>query len=115
MKNVFLFRRQEVSNSSTFASDSGVGLDLLGVSADLLAFMTAEEGKVKIVFNNATTHDDNNLVEGDSTQKTSVTVGCGAWQEREVIESMMKLAESETGRPTVLKVEPVAGIPQLNN
>ena len=52
MKKFFLFRRKEVSKASTFASDTGEGVDIFGVAADLLAFMTAEQGAVKMVFNN---------------------------------------------------------------
>ena len=115
MKKFFLFRRQEVSKSSTFASDSGVGLDLLGVSADLLAFMTAEEGKVKIVFNNATPYEDNNLVDGDSMQKTSVTVGCEVGKELDVVESIMKFVGSETVRSNVMKFDAVDGFSNLKN
>jgi len=115
MKKFFLFRRQEVSKSSTFASDSGVGLDLLGVSADLLAFMTAEEGKVRIVFNNATPYEDNNLVDGDSMQKTSVTVGCEVGKELDVVESIMKFVGSETVRSNVMKFDAVDGFSNLKN
>lgn len=115
MKKFFLFRRQEVSKSSTFASDSGVGLDLLGVSADLLAFMTAEEGKVRIVFNNASPYEDSNLVDGDSMQKTSVTVGCEVGKEIDVVESIMRFLGNETSRFNVMKFDAVDGFSNLKN
>ena len=113
MRKFFLFRRQEVSRSSTFASDSGTGVDIFGVPADLLAFMSAELGKVKIVFNNATPYEENNLVDGDSMQKTSVTVSCTDGKEADVIESIMRFIGSEGPRFNVMKFDAVEGFSNL--
>ena len=57
-------------------SDTGEGLDVFCVTADLFAFMTAATGRVKIYFNNATIYEESNLVDGESFQKTSVSVAC---------------------------------------
>lgn len=113
MRKFFLFRRKEVSRSSTFASDSGTGVDIFGVPADLLAFMSAELGKVKIVFNNATPYEENNLVDGDSMQKTSVTVSCTDGKEADVIESIMRFIGSEGPRFNVMKFDAVEGFSNL--
>ena len=114
MKKFFLFRRKEVSAASTFASDTGEGVDIFGVSADLLAFITAEEGAIRLVFNNATPYEDNNLVDGDSMQKSSVTVSCDAGKEMDVIENIMRFVGSEN-KYNVLKFDAVEGFSNLKN
>ena len=107
MKKFFLFRRKEVSKASTFASDTGEGVDIFGVAADLLAFMTAEQGAVKMVFNDATPYEDNNLVDGDSMQKSSVTVSCEEGKEMDVIESIMTFIGRD-GRTNIMKFDAVS-------
>ena len=116
MKKFFLFRRQEVSKSSTFASDSGEGVDIFGVPADSLAFMTAELGAIRIVFNNATPYEENNLVDGDSMQKTSVTVSCERGKEMEVIESIMRFVDVERqGSFNIMKFDAVESFSNLKD
>ena len=61
MKKYFLFRREEVSITSVTASDSGVGLSLLAVPADSIAYISSELGRVKIVFNDMTMYQESNL------------------------------------------------------
>ena len=114
MKKFFLFRRKEVSKASTFASDTGEGVDIFGVAADLLAFMTAEQGAVKMVFNNATPYEDNNLVDGDSMQKSSVTVSCQEGKEMDVIESIMIFIGND-GRTNVMKFDAVSNFSNLSD
>jgi hypothetical protein len=116
MKKFFLFRRQKVSKSSTFASDSGIGVDLFGVPADSLSFMTAELGKINMVFNNTTPYEDNNLVDGDSMQKSSVIVSCEEGQEMEVMESIMRfINQDRPGAFNIMKFDAVDGFSNLKN
>lgn len=114
MKKFFLFRRKEVSKASTFASDTGEGVDIFGVAADLLAFMTAEQGGIRMVFNNATPYEDNNLVDGDSMQKSSVTVSCEEGKEMDVIENIMRFVGSDN-KYNILKFDAVEGFSNLSN
>jgi hypothetical protein len=114
MKKFFLFRRKEVSKASTFASDTGEGVDIFGVAADLLAFMTAEQGAVKMVFNNATPYEDNNLVDGDSMQKSSVTVSCEEGKEMDVIESIMVFIGRD-GKTNIMKFDAVSNFSNLSD
>ena len=48
-----------------------------------------------MVFNNATPYEDNNLVDGDSMQKSSVTVSCEEGKEMDVIENIMRFVGSD--------------------
>ena len=114
MRKFFLFRRQEVSKASTFTSDSGSGVDVFAVAADLLAFMTAEEGAIRLVFNDATPYEDNNLVDGDSMQKTSVNVSCTPGKEVDVIENIMAFMGRD-GRETVMKFDAVSGFTNVRS
>ena len=66
MKKFFLFKRKDVSASSSSTSDNGEGLDILAVATDSLAFMTASLGRVHIVFNDASIYEDSNLLDGES-------------------------------------------------
>lgn len=116
MKKFFLFRRQEVSKSSTFTSDTGEGVDIFGVPTDSLAFVTAELGAIRMVFNNATPYEDNNLVDGDSMQKTSVTISCERGKEMEVIESIMKfINQDRAGVFNIMKFDAVNSFSNLNS
>ncbi len=58
MKKFFLFKRKDIDVSSLETSDTGEGLDVFCVTADLFAFMTAATGRVKIYFNNATIYEE---------------------------------------------------------
>ena len=114
MKKFFLFRRKEVSKASTFASDTGEGVDIFGVVADLLSFMTAEEGAVKLVFNDATPYEDNSLVDGDSMQKTSVMISCEVGKEIDVIENIMAFMGRD-GRENIMKFDSVSSFSNMRS
>ncbi len=109
MKKFFLFKRKDVSASSSSVSDNGEGLDILAVAADSLAFMTASLGRVHIVFNNATIYEENNLLDGESFKKTSVSVACEEGKEASVIESIMKFVSSEKTTTNIMRFDAVDG------
>ena len=109
MKKFFLFKRKDVSASSSSVSDNGEGLDILAVAADSLAFMTASLGRVHIVFNNATIYEENSLLEGESLKKTSVSVACDEGKEASVIESIMKFVSSEKTTTNIMRFDAVEG------
>lgn len=109
MKRFFLFKRKEIDISSLEASDTGEGLDVLAISTDHLAFMTASLGKVNIVFNNATVYEENNLLDGESFKKTSVSVACEEGEEFALIESIMYFVSSERVSSSVMRFDAVEG------
>lgn len=109
MKRFFLFKRKEIDISSLEASDNGEGLDVLAISTDHLAFMTASLGKVNIVFNNATVYEESNLLDGESFKKTSVSVACEEGGEFALIESIMYFVSSERVSSSVMRFDAVEG------
>jgi hypothetical protein len=109
MKKFFLFKRKDVNSASTTASDSGEGLDILAVSVDQLAFMTASLGKVNIVFNDATIYEENNLLDGESFKKTSVSVACEQGGEAALIDSILGFISSDRTKTNVMRFDAVSG------
>jgi|TARA_R100000482_G_scaffold77572_1_gene30254 hypothetical protein len=109
MKKFFLFKRKEIDISSLEASDTGEGLDILSISVDHLAFMTASLGRVNMVFNDATIYEENNLVDGESFKKTSVSVACEAGGEADLIESIMNFVSSDLVKTRVMRFDAVTG------
>jgi len=109
MKKFFLFKRRDVNITSTTTSDTGEGLDILAVSVDQLAFMTASSGRVNIVFNDATIYEESNLLDGESFKKTSVTVACEAGGEAALIDSIMDFISSDRVKTNVMRFDAVEG------
>lgn len=109
MKKFFLFKRKDINAASTTSSDSGEGLDILAVSVDQLAFMTASLGKVNIVFNDATIYQENNLLDGESFKKTSVSVACEQGGEASLIDSILNFISSDRAKTNVMRFDAVSG------
>ena len=76
MKKFFLFKREEPQEYHNSKSDTGEALSILAIPADSLSYMTAAKGSVDILFNNASPYEESNLTDGESIEKTEVTVGC---------------------------------------
>ena len=108
MKKYFLFRKEEVSITSVTASDSGVGLSLLAVPTDSIAYISSELGRVKVVFNDVTVYQETNLRDGESLEKSSVFIPCEEGEEFELVESILQFISSET-RTNVMKFDVVTG------
>ena len=100
MKKYFLFRKEQPNVDSTVVDDSGDRVSVFAVPSDSLAFMSSEYGKVVFVFNNTTVYEDNNLTDGESMKKTSISVECEVGKEFELIEEVLGFLsrESQTGR-----------------
>ena len=98
MKKFFLFRKEEISLSSVTASDTGAGVSVFAVPASSLAFATASRGSVKLTFNDASIYEESNLTDGESFEKTTVTVPCGVGNEAALIESILTYISREGGK-----------------
>lgn len=109
MKKFFLFKRRDVNLASTSVSDNGEGLDVLAVPVDSLAFMTAEYGKILIVFNGATIYEESKLLDGESFKKTSVYVSCKPGSEADLIEDILKFISAEKTTSNVMRFDAVLG------
>jgi len=98
MKKFFLFRKEEISLSSVTASDTGAGVSVFAVPASSLAFATASRGSVKLTFNDASIYEESNLTDGESFEKTTVTVPCDIGSETALIESILTYISREGGK-----------------
>ena len=98
----FVFRKEAVNNASTTASDSGVGMSVMAIPADSVAYLSAESGKIFIVFNDATLYQDANLLEGDSLQKSNVTIACDPGNELQLVEDIVSFMAGES-RKSIMK------------
>ena len=98
MNKYFIFRREEVTTASITASDTGVGMSVFAVPAENVSYMSAERGKVFIVFNNATLYQEANLRDGESIKKSAVTIGCPEGEETQFIEDIASFITGETQR-----------------
>ena len=98
MNKYFIFRREEVTEASITSSDTGVGMSVFAVPAESVSYMSAEKGKVFIVFNNATLYQEANLRDGESIKKSAVTIGCPVGEETQFIEDIAAFITGETQR-----------------
>ena len=65
----FLFRKEEVSEASVKASNTGVGVSVFAIPADKLSFMTATLGRINITFDAAGIYENSALKDGESIEK----------------------------------------------
>ena len=105
-RKYFLFRKEDLSLVSSSSSDTGKGLSVFGVSADSMSYITAIKGGVVLYFNNATPYEDNSLTNGESFEKTVVTVNCEEGKEVDLVESIMNFLGSENS-PTIMRFDSV--------
>lgn len=105
-RKYFLFRKEDLSLLSSSSSDTGKGLSVFGVSADLMSYITAIKGGVVLYFNNATPYEESSLTNGESFEKTTVTVNCEEGKEVDLIESIMNFLGSENS-PNIMRFDSV--------
>lgn len=103
-RKYFLFRKEDLSLLSSSSSDTGKGLSVFGVSADSMSYVTAIKGGVVLYFNNATPYEENNLTDGESFEKTTVTVNCEEGKEVDLIESIMNFLGSDNS-PNIMRFD----------
>jgi len=107
MTRFFLFRREEISDSSVRASDTGIGLSVFAIPASKLCFMTAVKGKINITFDQAGIYENTFLVEGESFEKTSIDIACIEGKEMELMEDILRFTTSESSKKMVMKFDVV--------
>ena len=114
MKKFFLFRKEEVNAGSVDSSDTGQGLSVIGLPADSLAFVTAGVGNVIMYLNGASKYEESNLTDGESFEKTSVTISCEEGKETELIESILSFISRDGGKG-VMKFDAVESESTFSN
>lgn len=96
MKKFFLFKKAEPQSYHGSKSDTGEGLSVIAIPADSLSYMTASKGSIDILFNNASPYEESNLTDGESIEKTEVTVGCQEGREVELMEAIMNFISRDS-------------------
>tara|TARA_R110000772_G_scaffold124512_1_gene231143 strand:- start:320 stop:1624 length:1305 start_codon:yes stop_codon:yes gene_type:complete len=92
----FEFIRGEVNESSVKASDSGIGLAVIVIPVENLAFITATKGSVSLTFNNTSLYEQTSLLPGEAVEKTNIQVSCIPGKEIELIDDITKFITSKT-------------------
>ena len=92
----FEFIRGEVNESSVKASDSGIGLAVIVIPVENLAFITATKGSVSLTFNNTSLYEYTSLLSGEAVEKTNIQVSCISGKEIELIDDITKFITSKT-------------------
>lgn len=115
MKKYFLFRKEEVSITSSTLDDTGDTVSVFAVPADSLAFVSSEVGKVIFVFNDATIYEESNLTDGESMKKASIEVECEEGGEFDLVEQVLGFLsrEDQPGR-NIMKFDAV-GVSTFNS
>ena len=105
----FLFRREEINEGSVKSSDSGIGLSVFALPVDQMSFMTAVKGAINITFNNAGIYDHTALFDGESFEKTNVSISCVEGEELELMEDILNFVTSDAPKKKIMKFDVVTG------
>lgn len=108
MKKFFFFKRYDTENEGSFYSDSGNGLTSLAISTEFLSYMTANYGSVRMFFNSATPYEENNLLEGQSFEKTNVEVYCDPGKEFDLMEDIMNFISRPDTKKSIMRFDYVS-------
>ena len=92
----FEFIQGEVNESSIKASDTGVGLSVIVIPVNSLAFITATKGAINLTFNNTSIYERSALFPGEAVEKTNIRVSCIAGKEVSLIDDITKFITSKT-------------------
>lgn len=94
-----MFRRSDPVGPVKRVSENGKDIPILAVPADKIAFVSAGKGEINITFNDAGVYEDNEMLAGDSIEKTNITIACAVGQEMLIIEKILIFAGSTEGKP----------------
>ena len=94
----FLFQREDPSILGGLSfSDNGSGISVLAIPASNVAYMSADRAKIVIFFNDSSFFEESGLVEnGESFEKTNVSVTCELGKEVELIEAIINFINRDT-------------------
>jgi hypothetical protein len=94
----FLFQREDPSVLGGLSfSDNGNGISVLAIPASNVAYMSADRAKIIIFFNDSSLFEQSGLIEnGESFEKTNVSVTCELGKEVELIEAIINFINRDT-------------------
>ena len=109
MKKFFLFRQEAVGAASIRTSDTGLGLSVFVIPVDKLSFITATEGEIQMVFDDATIYQESALYTGEAIEKTAVLVACKVGEEVRAIDDIMKFMSSDSSANRFMRFDGATG------
>ena len=89
MSKFFLFRQSEDAPSSVRISNSGKGVSSIAIPSDNLSFITSSSGFINLTFNDSNIIEESFLLEGESIQKTNISVACTEGLESQLINNIL--------------------------
>lgn len=98
MNNFIIFKTKAVTKAGANTSDDGTDIEVLAVSVNRIAFITAKLGGVNIFFDGISSYEENNLSTGESFQKSYVTVACEEGKELQLIKDISDFASEKSTR-----------------
>lgn len=108
MTKFFLFHKEEVGDSSTTASDTGVGVSISAIPASSVSYISSVKGSVEIIFNNTGVYDFLNTVENEGVKKTQVSIECEPGDEAQLINDILNFIGKSSD--TVMRFDFVSSI-----
>ena len=102
MSKFFLFRQSQEGVGSVRISNSGKGISSIAIPSDSLSFITYSSGSINLTFNNSNIIEQTLLIEGESIEKTNISVSCKEGEESKLIESILNLISSDSTIKVIL-------------
>ena len=103
----FLFRTEDITEFSEVFSDSGSNLSLLSISTDQVAYITAKQGSVVVVFNNAGLYDTFQGTSREALTKTRMEISCDVGQELRLVRKITEFITNPSPVRRVLEFDAV--------
>jgi len=98
MNNFIIFKTKAITPAGSNTSDDGTDIEVLAVSVDRIAFITAKLGGITIFFDGISAYEESNLATGESFQKSFVTVDCEKGKELQLIKDISDFASAKSTR-----------------
>jgi hypothetical protein len=110
----FLFRTGDITKFSEVFTDTGENLSVLSISTDRVAYITAKQGSVVVVFNNAGLYDTFQGTNREALIKTRMEVECNVGEEYQLVKKITQFITSPTMNKRVLEFDAVASSSTFN-
>jgi|TARA_R100000030_G_scaffold79606_1_gene62492 hypothetical protein len=103
----FLFRTENITEFSEVFSDSGSNLSMLSISTDQVAYITAKQGSVVVVFNNAGLYETFQGTSREALTKTRMEISCDVGQELRLVRKITEFITNPSPVRRVLEFDAV--------
>lgn len=102
MSKFFLFKQAPESLSSVRISNTGKGISSMAIPSDNLSFISSSAGSVTFTFNDSNIIEQSLLIEGESIEKTNVTVACKEGEEADLMQSVLGFISRDSSNNILL-------------